>query len=543
MRGFFSIDFEKIYRLPKMVKSMKVRFFFFCSALFAWHAWAYRFDMNPDGISYLDLGDIYAVNPADVNAYWNPLYSIILKLFLSALLPLFQYEVFAVHFTNWIIALFAAFCFDQLIDSGLAYARKRVKLSVEKETEIRCFGYLVFVSYSLQYAAPSLVTPDLLMSAFLYLSLAIFFQAKMLDSNIHVFFLGVITALGYLTKSPFFCLALVFAAMLVVDYQSSQRALLRALIFILAFGIVAGPFIYAISKKEGHWTIGTSGSFNYSLAVNEEPIRLTAEKISADSGIYYFKTAREVTFPLHYDAPEWADKQRLDFDLNKQTLALKGGLKNCLGLAMPYFIPLLILAFASWRFSRKRFIELSITWLPLGLLGLSGLALYSVILVQPRYVFSFFILTGLFFGAVTFPFFSRTENSLYDAVLKILYLLLILSCLRIAINDGRVAWTPGRDHVLQVAQKIKESGVDNGEIAVAGDRSTAYWAYWARLSKLRITALVEAPLPWQQEDEDAYVRQLKKFPLAAIIAENKSGNYRHDDWIALGDDLFLKKLK
>src|ERR1035441_7992381 len=45
-------------------------------ALGALHAWFGRYSMNPDGISYLDVGDSFFRRDwaNAVNAYWSPLY-------------------------------------------------------------------------------------------------------------------------------------------------------------------------------------------------------------------------------------------------------------------------------------------------------------------------------------------------------------------------------------------------------------------------------------------------------------------------------------
>src|SRR3954452_20137182 len=74
-------------------------------ALGAAQAWATRFTMNPDGVSYLDIGDAYWRRdwPNAINAYWSPLYSWILGGFLKVIKPSIYWEYPLVHLVNFLI--------------------------------------------------------------------------------------------------------------------------------------------------------------------------------------------------------------------------------------------------------------------------------------------------------------------------------------------------------------------------------------------------------------------------------------------------------
>src|SRR5438128_10511343 len=76
---------------PQRLSPRRVRIFFWllAIALGAVQAWATRFTMNPDGISYLDIGDAYWRGDwhMAINAYWSALHSWILGLFLKVLKP------------------------------------------------------------------------------------------------------------------------------------------------------------------------------------------------------------------------------------------------------------------------------------------------------------------------------------------------------------------------------------------------------------------------------------------------------------------------
>src|SRR5438309_237527 len=72
---------------PQRLRPPRVRIFLWllAIALGAAQAWATRFTMNPDGISYLDMGDAYWRGNwhMAINAYFSPFYSWILGFFMK----------------------------------------------------------------------------------------------------------------------------------------------------------------------------------------------------------------------------------------------------------------------------------------------------------------------------------------------------------------------------------------------------------------------------------------------------------------------------
>src|SRR5690348_8325193 len=63
------------------------------------HAWVARHTMNPDGISYLDVGDAYGRGDWGnaLNTYWSPLYCWILEGALALVRPTPYWECAVVH--------------------------------------------------------------------------------------------------------------------------------------------------------------------------------------------------------------------------------------------------------------------------------------------------------------------------------------------------------------------------------------------------------------------------------------------------------------
>src|SRR5262245_31889130 len=95
-------------------KLMRVTCWVVALVLGAAQAWVTRFTMNPDGVSYLDIGDAYWRGDWHnaINAYWSPLYSWILGLLLKALRPSSYWEYPLVHLVNFLIYVAALACFE-----------------------------------------------------------------------------------------------------------------------------------------------------------------------------------------------------------------------------------------------------------------------------------------------------------------------------------------------------------------------------------------------------------------------------------------------
>ena len=111
--GYFSIP-----RYFINANSVQIRWFFrlFALCLAGVQVWAAitSQSMNPDGISYLDIGDAYfradwrnAINPV-----WSPFYSWLLGFANLITRPSISWQFPTVHITNFLIFLTALFSFE-----------------------------------------------------------------------------------------------------------------------------------------------------------------------------------------------------------------------------------------------------------------------------------------------------------------------------------------------------------------------------------------------------------------------------------------------
>src|SRR3989344_7035664 len=96
------------------VKRIRILFIALAVFLGLFHAFASRYEMNPDGMSYLDIGAAYTRGDWDtaINTYWSPLYSWILGFTVFIFNPPPYWEFSLVHLVNFIIYLGALFAFS-----------------------------------------------------------------------------------------------------------------------------------------------------------------------------------------------------------------------------------------------------------------------------------------------------------------------------------------------------------------------------------------------------------------------------------------------
>jgi hypothetical protein len=246
-------------------------------ALGAAQAWATRFTMNPDGISYLDIGDAYWRGDWHnaINAYWSPLYSWILGFFLKVLRPSAYWEYPMTHLVNFLIYAATLGCFDFFLARFIAQQRQPDEsLSAQNEVGIPAWawwvlGYSLFVSCSIILIGLRPVNPDMCVAAFVFLISALVLKLKSDQPRRRVFItIGFALGCAYLAKTVMFPVGLVFLAAAVFASRFSRRALCNTAVATLMFLLIAGPFMAAISYSRGRPTFGDSGRLTYAACIN-----------------------------------------------------------------------------------------------------------------------------------------------------------------------------------------------------------------------------------------------------------------------------------
>jgi hypothetical protein len=313
-------------------RGLRISFWALAIALGAADAWTFRFSMNPDGISYLDIGDAYWRGDwhMAINAYWSPLYSWILGFFLKVLKPSPYWEYPLVHLVNFLIYLAALGCFDFFLSAFIRFQRASGDGEGEDgETTLPewawwALGYSLFTWTSLELITIKLVSPDMCVAGFVYLASGVVLRIRLGIATQRTFaLLGVVLGFGYLAKSIMFPLAFIFLAVALFVMGNIRIAAPRVVMAALVFFIIASPFIASISFATGRFTFGNSGKMAYEAFANKvdfwfpsnRSARHPPRKVVDMPLTYEFREPIGGTYPPWYDPAYWHEGIEPEIDL------------------------------------------------------------------------------------------------------------------------------------------------------------------------------------------------------------------------------------
>lgn len=473
-------------------------------------------------MSYLDVAEAYLRRDwqTAVNAYWSPLYSWLLALALSIVRPSPYWKFAVLHVVNFGIYLFALGCFSFLIrETVRRHQSQRAALLATgfvtlPDWALLALGYSLFIWSSLYLITVPLESPDMLVASLVYLATGILLRIRRQHSSWVLFvFLGVVLGFGYLAKSVMLPMALLFIVAGMFSVGSLRRALPRVVVAVAFFLLVAGPFIFAMSRAKGRLTTGLSGRLNYLWSINrvpnthwqgEEPghgePRHTTRKIFDTPPAFEFGDPVGGTYPVWYDPTYWYEGSVSHFDFRQQLRVFVRSIKSYYelflnwGLQYGLFVGLVSL-YLMGRKARLLLYDLALQW-SLITPALAGIGLYALVVVQGRYVASFIVLLWLaLFSAVRL---LHTPDS--QKFIKSITLVLVVSMIFVTVaSSSREASLAVRQLVAgenpsvheqwQVAEGLREKGmVSTDKVAFIG---FSFRAFWAHLLGLRIVAEIQ----------------------------------------------------
>lgn len=384
-------------------------------------AWGGRYEISPDGISYLDIADAYLRGDWAIafNAQWSPLYCWLLIPVLLVVKHSPAWEFPAVHILNFAIYLFSLVCFDFLMRRLSRYRREfedgRLDNSHDNsqaglpEWAWITLGYALFMWASFEMINIAYVQPDLLVAASVYLATGILLGMRMGQAGWRAFIaLGAVLGFGYLAKAPMFLLAFVFLALSLWAAGNTRKALPRAAVALVVFLSIAGPFIFAISEVKGRPTFGDSGKLNYAWYVNDVTRFIhwqegdiaygtpahTTRKIFDSPAVYEFARPIESTYPPWYDPSYWYEGVKPRFDLAGQLKVLRWSagvwwhLLFNMQKGMIVLILILLCMTGRSALRRRNLIVSSYLFVP----ALAAFGMFSLVNLEARYIAPFFVL-------------------------------------------------------------------------------------------------------------------------------------------------------
>jgi len=456
--------------------------------------------MGPDGVSYMDLGDYYWKGDWHnaLSTYWSPLYAWMTALLFHLTHPSMRWEFPEVHLLNLGIMIAALFCFeffwrellnsdgDLVVAPGSAWA----------------IGYLLFLYIHVRSERFSIVTPDLVVAALVYLAMAMMlrFKAGKLKAAGAATF-GILLGAGYLAKAAMLPFAILMIATMAAVALRQRRGKVLVSVTLLALVVVSVPYIAAISRNAHRLTIGDSGKFNVAWEVNDVKPRYRHWQGNANDAsrpvhpsrklvnwpeVYEFATPIAGTYPVWFDPTYWfagVDTHMhpaQEAKIFSRNLIQFASLTHT-GLGLPTIVVMLMLLLGGSVAASLR--KLVAFW-PIIVSSIAFFAMYAMVYWEGRYTSGVLLaVCGVITVSATFANAQRRTIATRTTIL----ILCALGIWRVAVvlrDDLHASRNWARP--VAAAEQLRAMGLQPGDrVALIGD---GFFAYWARLDRVRIVA-------------------------------------------------------
>lgn len=510
--------------------SIRVLAFLFTAIVGFWFAWTARYAISPDGVSYLDIARqvaYYGNWRALLNAHWSPGYPALVAAMLRVVAPQSTSELVAVHILNWLIFLVGLIFFLRFT----AQVEKAVRLSVSAQlsTPRYCASCAFFLFVVNRCTPLSLVTPDLMVVVItcLVATLLLYPLRTRRLSAYRYTCVGLLLAVAYLIKAPLFPVSIAMLATQCVIYRGFYKKAFLALGVLL---LAMAPFVIGLSRREGHFTAGESGSLNYLWWVDGlTPIcgwpqgcwlppwaSNSTEKyglrqhqpvvLSQQTGTWAFAYPRAVTYPPWYDPAYWYIGLKPQIEIRHHLVVIWNALLDFLRL-LPQFAGLIaaITVLLVWGRSGRRDVWLTrwvIPWCSI------GTALFIAIHMEARYVAPFILMSG---AALLLDL--ALHNGRIGEI--VLWAVSGLFALQVSHDVLRHLHTP-KTPLTSCLANIHQGGLHSADqIATLGSGARAYFAH---LAGLQIVAEVRDPDAFYALSDTARSDLLRKIHSAGAKA-------------------------
>jgi len=475
---------------------------------------AFNGDVNPDGISYIELAKLFSRGDASAlsNGYWSPLYpiTVAIALRLADLWPgASPTELSVVLATNLVVFGLAALAITRLVRVLVLAGREGTSTGI---VILRASVVAVLCIWSLvRMIGVSTITPDALLAIVLFLVTADLAEAADASpTNRRAIAFGVLLGAGYWTKSVFLPVAVVaVGAYVLLGSRASRRRLLARSAVGLA--IVAGPLVAVQSWSQNHLSFGETGRLNYRWYVGgldhappiHEPISETRQRespstvaLDAVPGTLLFKGDVAGSFPYWFDPSRFEPAGAGQVSLSAQWRTVRS---NALWFALTG-LNLILLALIAFAMASRRgspHWRRSIALLPsLALLGLYALTNPTGRMGGAPIACIVAIVATL---VVSQPLIGRRPSLAVEyAALGMLAVLLAGRTAR-RVPAGRASAADKNSGAL--LQAIRANGVNSG--SAVGVIGLPFGNYWAHVADVRFVVVITPSDTMRVLDEDA----------------------------------------
>ena len=575
--------------LIRRVLTRRVVLLYVVLVLFAGAGYALydNYQLDGDALSFMDISDALLRHdwPRIVNAYWNPMYAGALAVGQAMARPARSNELQVFYWVNF-------FIFAAAVGACLFFVRSMTLLRAsgfERDRERSVFSpmamqlvalALLFFSFQRELSLGK-VRSDALLLVFFLLAGGMFFRVQRGAAFGWFPLLGVTLGLAYLTKSfaflPTFVLLVGTAlyGLLRQHNRERRRTLAGAVVAGLCFLVVAGPYIAAISKRQGHFTTGDSGPMNYAFDVDgterfhafnypgegagqaRVAFRHHELLLLANPPVYSYAPHAWGTIPLWFDPAFWDNRIYPRFYLRGQVERLGRSVVQLVRFLVAHpegLVVTLVLMAAGCRF-RQPWRQARLL-LPILGWGLLMFGIYMPVDLQDRYLTAAFLLV-LLPGMALLRRPAEIGLGRVPAAMAMLLALLALADAardlgerrRLLIVTGYPRGAYSRE-TYPAAEGLVKLGVRPGDrLACLGDQACYPDPYWARLAGAQVFAQVDtlnrdpAALWRQYTNKTEIVDALRSQGVKVLVAMFGPEVREPDGWVQLGSsDLYALPL-
>jgi len=414
------------------------------------------------------------------------------------------WETPLLHLVNFAGLLVALRCFEFFFVTFLEFLQRSGQPVTEPLLSLPVWwllGYAIFFSTALQVLSLEPTNPDTWVCVVSYLALGILLRIVLQPQKwVRYAIFGVVLGLGYLTKCFYFPLSLVFLFTAWLGGGASVRNLARVALAALFFALVAGPFVFALSRSKHRLTYGDVGGIAYAMFVDPipQPVSWQGEdhtgtplhpvrQILTSPRVMEFAIPIAGTYPPTYDLSYWMEGVKAHFNVRGQVRILRQSFGTFFLIFLTQIeFALGVLALLFYQPRWRGFVTSLASFWPIWLPATIACVAYSFVLVENRYVAPFlpFIWLSVFAAALSLP--SRhVRLAVILATLSIMGIKVakyFVSDLIAIGHQENVDW--------QVSKSLRDWGLKPGDrVAVIAASAEAHWA---RLAGVKI--VTELPL-------------------------------------------------
>jgi 4-amino-4-deoxy-L-arabinose transferase-like glycosyltransferase len=525
-------------------------------------AWAARFTTTPDGTCYLDIAAAYLRGDWHnaVNSYWSPLFSWLLALGMWTFHPNPYWESTLLHMVNLAGMLTALVSFEFFFRSLVKHG-KDLGVTEDGEHALPEFvwwtlGYGLFLSTTLFLLPGTDTSPDIWVSAFTYIVAGLILRLRAAGSGWRLFaLLGFTLAIAYLTKTFYFPITFVFLPAAWIATRNLRKTAKQAAFALVIFFLVAGPWIFVLSRSRHRVTFGDAGKLAIDTVVDQSWQRFfwqgengsgvpkhPVRQLLTHPRVFEFATPIAGTYPPAFDEPYWTEGVRLRLNFRGPLIVFRqsfGTFFQIWQIQVEYAVLLLALFIAAasraawWDLFRQQ----AYLWVP----PLVACASYAIVLIEFRYVAPFVLLLWLATISSFLSLRSEGPRRFLFAVILATFCVTGLKIAKFAVSDLLAIRANHENADWQVAQGLRNWGLQPGD-SVAGLSRVAE-SQWARLAGVKIVAeipLGEENVFWtaDQETKQKVFRLLACTGAKMVITKNPPPGAHNEAWIRFGETSF-----